>query len=1001
MDYQNFIEQLPNLYENWGKESVKPKLQRFQHLLNRVPILTEENLMPLFNFAVSCLDAGEIYCEIGTQQGSTLIAALNEHPDCMAYAVNHFSEFELGEEMAVTLLGTLQELNIQEQVFLCDQTFEEFFFYLRDLKTEDKIGLCFYNSQPDYRSQLLALLLVKPFLATQALLIINNSLCSTSRQAILDFVATHRECQILLELPSGAFDKGIVILSWDSGREENLSWELFNEMRQETAIQAIADLQIVEHLVNQFETLLAEALSLQNQGQFAEAEKKYQEYLLYKNRDAEAWLNLGIIYIQTQKYAESIEALLKSLEIAPENASLYNYLAFVFEKNNNLNQAILAYRQLIELEPTNFEAYNNLGQLLNQLGENEPAEEAYRQAISVNPHHFGSYLNLGNLLIEKNQVDRAIEAYQTALELNPNNPDIVNNLNVALEAKSNPANYLLTWGNEFYQAARYQEAIDRYQKYLELQPGSVDIYLSLSDCYSRLELTKEFLKTVEEGIRLYPKEGRLHFPLIQTLLRNGRNVEAVASAERASRLLPDDYTFKIFSHLIVPIIYNTPDEIDIYRQRFVKELVNLIQETALDTLEARQGALAGTGNVTNFYLAYQAHNVRESQCRYGNLLHKIMEANYPNWMQPISMPPIPPHQKIRIGYLSAYLHSYSGTLWLIGWLRQHDRNNFEIYSYYIGNEPDSITQKFQEYSDFFHHIPGNLEAVCQQVTSDNLHILIFPEIGMNPPTMQIASLRLAPLQCTAWGHPVTTGLSTIDYFLSSVLMEPENAQEHYSESLILLPNIGVAYPKPQDIPPITKTRADFDLREESIIYLCCQAPFKYLPQYDQILAEIALRVPHAQFLFLRGVVLQERLQRAFLAVGLKYEDYCVFRKIPTRSDYLTINLLSDVFLDTFTWSGGNTSLEAIACNLPIVTCPGEFMRGRHADSFLKMMGVTETIAQTEAEYIEIAVRLGLDPDWRQEIAERMRMRHDNLFDDKVCVEALEAFYKQVVQEKLS
>ena len=77
------------------------------------------------------------------------------------------------------------------------------------------------------------------------------------------------------------------------------------------------------------------------------------------------------------------------------------------------------------------------------------------------------------------------------------------------------------------------------------------------------------------------------------------------------------------------------------------------------------------------------------------------------------------------------------------------------------------------------------------------------------------------------------------------------------------------------------------------------------------------------------------------------------------------------------------------------------MRGRHADSFLKMLGVTDTIAQTEAEYIEIAVRLGLDPDWRQEIAEKIRMRHDNLFDDKVCVEALEAFYKQVVQERLS
>jgi predicted O-linked N-acetylglucosamine transferase (SPINDLY family) len=113
-----------------------------------------------------------------------------------------------------------------------------------------------------------------------------------------------------------------------------------------------------------------------------------------------------------------------------------------------------------------------------------------------------------------------------------------------------------------------------------------------------------------------------------------------------------------------------------------------------------------------------------------------------------------------------------------------------------------------------------------------------------------------------------------------------------------------------------------------------------------------------------------------------------------------INLLSDVYLDTFTWSGGNTTLEAIACNLPVVTCPGEFMRGRHSYSFLKMIGVTDTIAQNEVEYIEIAVKLGLDPAWRRNIAERISESHDRLYDDTTCVAGLETFYQQVVQENL-
>ncbi|MBD2499158.1 O-linked N-acetylglucosamine transferase, SPINDLY family protein [Anabaena azotica] len=549
--------------------------------------------------------------------------------------------------------------------------------------------------------------------------------------------------------------------------------------------------------------------------------------------------------------------------------------------------------------------------------------------------------------------------------------------------------------NRLFSQGRWQDAIASYQKLIELQQDSADIYWNLSQCYRNLNLQDDYFQTLKQGIEHYPKDGRLHFTLIIDLRRNGRTEEAIEYADKACQCLPDDYTFQLLKHLTVPSVYNNPEEIAFYRQRYTQGLQTLIAETSLNTVEEKQSALAGINRLTNFYLSYQAQNDIDLQRQYGNLVHQIMAANFPQWVVPVSMPKLQPNQKIRVGYVSHYLHSYSGTLWLTGWLKYCDRQNFEIYCYYTGNDPDAVTEKFQEYSDVFHHIPYNLPAVCEQIIADKLHILVYPEIGMNPQTMCMAALRLAPVQCVAWGHPVTTGLPTIDYFLSSELMEAENAQEHYSEKLILLPNIGVSYPKPY-IPPVCKTRADFGLSDDDVLYLCCQAPFKYLPQYDFILAEIAYRVPQAKFIFLRGTLLQERLQRAFAALGLEYRDYCVFLNIPERLDYLMINLLSEVYLDTFTWSGGNTTLEAIACNLPIVTCPSEFMRGRHSDSFLKMLGVTDTIAKNEAEYIEIAVRLGLDPNWRGEISERMSQLHERLFDDRVCVAGLEAFYQQVV-----
>lgn len=558
---------------------------------------------------------------------------------------------------------------------------------------------------------------------------------------------------------------------------------------------------------------------------------------------------------------------------------------------------------------------------------------------------------------------------------------------------------LKKFGSQLYTQGRYEAAIKHYQRFLASQTGDIELYSNFSECLRNLNRTEEAIAILEQGIRDYPTAGQLHFEIIKICQQNGRTQQAISSAETATKILPDEYVFKLFKHLTLPIVYDTSDEILFYKERYVQELEILIQQTSLNNPHEKINALRGFGSFTNFYLAYQAHNVVESQSKYANLVHQIMAANYPEWVEPRQMPPLPENGKIRVGYVSSYLHSYSGTLWLTGWLRYADTKQIEIYCYYTGNEPDLITEQFRQYSHLFRHIPHNLEAVCQQIIDDKLHILVFPEIGMDAPTIQIAALRLAPVQCSAWGHPVTSGLPTVDYFISSELMEPENAQLHYSETLVKLPNIGVSYPKPL-VGELNNSRLDFDLREDAIIYFCCQAPFKYLPQYDFILAEIARRVPQALFIFPRGELLRKRLKRAFGAVNLDSEDYCLFRAIATRQEYIAMNFLADVFLDTFTWSGGNTSLEAIACNLPIVTCPGEFMRGLHAYSFLKMLGVTDTIAQNEAEYIEIAVKLGKDSEWRRDIAERMSQRHDYLFDDRVCVTALEAFYQKVVRERL-
>src|SRR5690606_9230540 len=135
----------------------------------------------------------------------------------------------------------------------------------------------------------------------------------------------------------------------------------------------------------------------------------------------------------------------------------------------------------------------------------------------------------------------------------------------------------------------------------------------------------------------------------------------------------------------------------------------------------------------------------------------------------------------------------------------------------------------------------------------------------------------------------------------------------------------------------------------------------------------------------------DRLSRRFGERGMATGGRVRLLPNMGHADYLRVNLACDVMLDSLYWSGGNTSLDAIACGLPIVTRPGDLMRGRQSAGMLALMGLPELVAGSDAEWIEIALRLGQDAGWRAAIRERVAGGSARLFDQDAPVRALEAF----------
>src|SRR5206468_11240812 len=126
--------------------------------------------------------------------------------------------------------------------------------------------------------------------------------------------------------------------------------------------------------------------------------------------------------------------------------------------------------------------------------------------------------------------------------------------------------------------------------------------------------------------------------------------------------------------------------------------------------------------------------------------------------------------------------------------------------------------------EFRHCARWRPSLLAPLIRNDALDLLVYPELGMDATAFSLASLRLAPVQCAAWGHPVTTGLPTIDAFFSCAAMEPPDGDAHYSEKLIRLPGIGTRYPMP--LAPDDAERTRFDLPHTAPLLFCPQSLFK-------------------------------------------------------------------------------------------------------------------------------------------------------------------------------
>jgi predicted O-linked N-acetylglucosamine transferase (SPINDLY family) len=635
----------------------------------------------------------------------------------------------------------------------------------------------------------------------------------------------------------------------------------------------------------------------------------------------------------------------------------------------------------LSLNGANPPAQNNLGNVLREQGRTEEAISAYRRALSLAPGYVDAYINLGAVFVRGGRAAEAEAAYRELLAAKPDSVEALVNL-----------------GNVLREQKRYDESVACYRRAIEIRPAFATAHYNLGNCLRDRRQPDEAIACFERAVELEPGLLEGHIALANILADNDRRRDAVAAYERALALDPENAEVR-WAHAMsqVPAVYASEAEPRERRAAFAAALDRL--DAWFDAGRIPRGYSA-VGVQQPFTLAYQEENNRELLGRYGGLCARLMGA----WLarQHFARDVIgrPPARPLRVGIVSDHLRNHS--VWnaiVKGWFGELDRKRFHLHAFYMGSDEDAETAYAKERAAGFRSGKGGLDAWVETILGDEPDVLIYPEIGMDPMTVRLASLRLAPVQVATWGHPETTGLPTIDYFLSAEDFEPEDGQRNYTEKLVRLPHTGCFYGASR-VEPVAVDLRDFGIDRAGPLFVCPGVPFKYAPAHDRVLVDIALKLGRCRFVMFvhQTKSLSERLARrlrdSFARYGLELDDFVTFVPWLNRGAFFGLMRAADAYLDTIGFSGFNTAMQAVESGVPIVTREGGFLRGRLASGILKRMGMPETIAKSDEDYAALAVRLASDADYRQVVREKIPAARGTLFEDRAPIRGLEEFLER-------
>ncbi|MFN3438369.1 MAG: tetratricopeptide repeat protein [Acidovorax sp.] len=713
-------------------------------------------------------------------------------------------------------------------------------------------------------------------------------------------------------------------------------------------------------------------LALYLAGQVAAAEEATLAQLAIEPDHADGLLVQGLIALDRGHKADSLRVLERAASLHPSNAEIQVAFGQALLIAGRGKASAAAFHRALAVVPGHAMANLNLAKLSLASGQEDDGMKLLQSAVTRDPSLAEAQFHLGNLLRVRGDLDPAEKHYRNAVSLRPDYVDALVNL-----------------GSLMKDRGRNEEAVRHLEHALRLKPDIAEAAFNLAMIRVNQRMWGEASHWLQNTLATDPKQADAQYWLGNASMGLGDAVTARKAYQAALRI-NGNYVQARWGHAMaqLPAVPQSEDEQNNAAGAFGKELDKL---KTWFRVHRPSDAYKAVGAQQPYYLAYISQDHRAVLSQYGELCTSLMGT----WARKVGVPtPIRNMgSKCKIGIVSAHIHEHSVWRAIVrGWVEHLDPTEFEIHIFHTGTGRDAQTEMAARRATRFYYAEGDWVAWAKVISDARLDVLAYPEIGMDSTTVRLASLRLAPVQLASWGHPITTGLPTMDVFVSAKALEPEGADANYTEELVELPGIGCCYH------PFALTPAPIDLTQWGIgntdrILLCAGTPFKYPPQNDALWVDIAKCCQPCKLVFFRATpetlsaLLEARLREKFVEAGLDFDAHVRFIPWLPQANFFALLDRADVYLDSVGFSGFNTAMQAIERCTPIVAWDGQFMRGRFASGILRQLGLDEWIASSMDDYAALVERLCSSSARRDSVRQQIITRRSRLFSDPQAVAA--------------